>query len=137
MVSHPATIPAFLLATLFTTSARTARLSERLYRDGAQILGGRANIVSRWTGPIRFRSVGNAISDETAFRIIAQAAATAGLELTFNKRSEVGIASTLRRFPECRKLGSQGAFSPDCFNFLVVVADPRTVQQLANLAPQR
>ncbi|MGI9523972.1 MAG: hypothetical protein ACR2PG_20250, partial [Hyphomicrobiaceae bacterium] len=68
---------------------------DEIYREALHILGGNANAVSKWLGPIRFRVVANSESSAIAKATMSEAAEIAGLTVIYQPTITSGAGTLL------------------------------------------
>jgi len=134
-----------LLATLLlsTGQSHSADYSQtelgQIQEQAVHILGGNANVISRWTGPVQYGLVtDNSAQDidteiDTVFAEIAQ---LSGLKTSkISKQSIQAFTEQIERTPP-HQLGSCEA-SDKCLNFVIVISDSDAMRHIANKLPLR
>lgn len=123
--------------------AARADLADQLYQDALHILGGNANVVSKWQGEIRLAVISdNDSADfvEKASAIVSEAAEIAGLPLSPALQSLPGAdyLTQLQNTPSYW-LGSPCVDNDreSCVNFAVIITNPTRMLALAEAIPLR
>lgn len=116
----------------------------QIYDQGIHILGGNANVISKWVDDIRFAIIGKATENSAtlARETLADIARQTGLALApveHSYRNPHDYLKAVKAAPPyqlaaCASVGTQ---PETCANFVVLFADRKTMQALSTAIPLR
>lgn len=120
----------------------TAETRSRLFEEALHVLGGSTNVISRWSSDIRFAVLGGEVGDaaNVARATIESIAVEAGLELVHIDHDPGILESELvaaRRSVDHRLAVCDRNAPAVCANFIVMLADIRSMRDLADAIPLR
>ena len=133
----------FVSLTLTAGQSLSADYSEeelgQIQDQAVHILGGNANVISRWNGPVQYGLItdlsGNDF-DTDMDAVFAEIAPLSGL--TIRKKSKQSIKTFIEQIERSspHQLGSCES-NDKCLNFAVVISDTEAMRQIANKLPLR
>lgn len=123
-------------------SSLTEAQQTQVFDEAIHILGGNANVMSRWVGEIRFASIGDVSADvhDTALQTVTSVAEETGLPLVTLQHELVSDADYLNAVKDtapqdlsvCDKNDGQR-----CANFVVLFAEAKVMRDLVKALPLR
>lgn len=114
----------------------------QIFDEAIHILGGNANVLSRWVGEVRFASIGDVepAAHEAALEIVSAVAAQTNLSLVplqHGVASSVDYLDAVVKSPPLDLSVCDDTREDQCANFVVVFSDAPTMQKLSAALPLR
>lgn len=143
------TLPGLLAIVLYSSSVSlhadeplTKSEEGQIYDQAIHILGGNANVISKWVDDIRFAIIGEATEDSAAFArsILAGVATQTGLTLQPIEHALTNADDYLLAVKQSQPSRLAACSSDDkdhCANFVVLFTDAETMYALAKAIPLR
>ncbi len=124
----------------FDVASLTEAQKGEIWDQAIHILGGNANVISRWSGPVRFALIESSQNESTshATAVVSEIAELTLLPLTLMSSGHGSVGSYLAALEgskpyqllPCEQLNA-------CANFVVVVASVESMQKIASAIPLR
>lgn|GEM_PF-1838622 len=114
----------------------------QLYDEVLHVLGGNANIISRWVGDIRFASVGEANDDVHAMALstvqrVAQDANLVVVPIQHDVRSATEYLQAVEKTASSDLSICERSNGESCANLVVLFSETNTMRRLADRIPLR